>query len=158
MSLISVNEIAHKMRCDENTALILVLKAGGDKTGVDEEIWINFLRSFKNILTTGKLKGSRGIIICVRDDFKCHYCKNDKNLTYDHIIPRSKGGSNKHTNIVLACYTCNQLKGDLSVEDFLEKLKEKERIKKELQPLQPLTANLVDLLKFKGHVIKFGAD
>ncbi len=33
-------------------------------------------------------------------------------LTYDHILPRSKGGENIVSNVCLACYTCNQFKSD----------------------------------------------
>ena len=43
-----------------------------------------------------------------RDKFKCQYCgSNTKSLTFDHIIPRCKGGSLSWTNIVSACKTCN---------------------------------------------------
>lgn len=33
-------------------------------------------------------------------------------LTADHIIPKSKGGGNHHSNIQLMCKKCNELKGD----------------------------------------------
>lgn len=42
---------------------------------------------------------------------KCAYCGSDENLTLDHIIPRSKGGSNKITNVICACKECNNDKG-----------------------------------------------
>lgn len=157
MPLIPITEIARRMRCDIETAFLLVSKAGGDNTGINEEVWINFLRSFASILTPSKLKGSKGIIICARDDFRCHYCKSNKNLTYDHVIPKSKGGSNRHQNIVIACYDCNQLKGNLSVEEFWEKFREREELRQRSKS-ESLTTNLKDLLKFKGHVIKFGTD
>ena len=34
-------------------------------------------------------------------------CGHDKYLQYDHLIPRSKGGSNTENNIILKCRTCN---------------------------------------------------
>ncbi len=53
--------------------------------------------------------------VYVRDQGKCQYC-GDKvpraNLTYDHVIPRAKGGKTEWTNIVIACGTCNQKKGN----------------------------------------------
>ena len=51
---------------------------------------------------------------------KCAYCMVDLNITgfhADHVIPLSKGGHNTKDNIVLACPTCNQKKGDR--EDFI---------------------------------------
>ncbi len=49
----------------------------------------------------------------IRDNFTCQYCgKNlsDTKVTIDHIIPRTKGGKNKWTNTVTACFSCNNKK------------------------------------------------
>ncbi len=50
----------------------------------------------------------------------CVYC-GTKNvpLQIEHIIPRAKGGSNRISNLTLACDTCNKAKGTLSLEEFL---------------------------------------
>lgn len=42
---------------------------------------------------------------------KCAYCGSEENLTLDHITPRSKGGSDRITNLVCACSECNSSKG-----------------------------------------------
>lgn len=42
---------------------------------------------------------------------QCAYCGSEKNITLDHITPRSKGGSDKITNILCACKNCNASKG-----------------------------------------------
>jgi hypothetical protein len=42
---------------------------------------------------------------------KCAYCGSTENLTLDHITPRSKGGSERITNVLCACHSCNQSKG-----------------------------------------------
>ena len=48
--------------------------------------------------------------VYLRDNYICQYCKqmfSHKDLTLDHVIPRSKGGKTKWTNIVSACRKCN---------------------------------------------------
>lgn len=49
-----------------------------------------------------------------RDRFTCQYCARRfvmRELTYDHMIPRDKGGKTTWTNIVTACKPCNSVKG-----------------------------------------------
>ena len=58
-----------------------------------------------------------------RDGHKCQYCGTSKDLTLDHLIPRSKGGKSSWTNLVTACKKCNAKKGDFSVEKIGMKLK-----------------------------------
>jgi 5-methylcytosine-specific restriction endonuclease McrA len=50
-----------------------------------------------------------------RDHNTCQYCTKkftDKELTLDHILPKSRGGQNTGDNLVAACKKCNQKKGD----------------------------------------------
>ena len=56
-----------------------------------------------------------------RDGRKCAYCGNVKAERYelDHIVPRSRGGANRVSNLVVSCQDCNVSKGNQSVEDFL---------------------------------------
>ncbi|WP_395795301.1 RNA-guided endonuclease IscB [Aquimonas sp.] len=51
----------------------------------------------------------------------CAYC-NAKNLPLqiEHIVPRAAGGSNRVSNLTLACERCNTAKGMQRVEDFLK--------------------------------------
>lgn len=62
------------------------------------------------------------LAIWERDDYKCAYCgcqvfvnarecAPDK-ATLDHVHPRSRGGTNAQSNLVTACYDCNQRKAD----------------------------------------------
>jgi 5-methylcytosine-specific restriction endonuclease McrA len=51
----------------------------------------------------------------LRDGCTCQYCADSfkpKELTFDHVIPRSKGGETSWENIVAACRSCNARKGD----------------------------------------------
>tara|TARA_A100001011_G_scaffold399638_1_gene509264 strand:- start:1016 stop:1528 length:513 start_codon:yes stop_codon:yes gene_type:complete len=60
-----------------------------------------------------------------RDDYQCQYCSKylpDEKLTIDHIVPRSKGGSNTWLNLVTACKKCNQKKGNKALKDSGMKL------------------------------------
>lgn len=44
----------------------------------------------------------------------CHYCGEKflpKELTMDHIVPMSRGGTTTPGNVVAACLPCNQKKG-----------------------------------------------
>jgi 5-methylcytosine-specific restriction endonuclease McrA len=49
-----------------------------------------------------------------RDNGSCQYCGKRvtrAEATYDHVVPRSRGGHTDWTNIVIACMPCNQRKG-----------------------------------------------
>jgi len=50
-----------------------------------------------------------------RDGFECQYC-GDKfdtdRLTFDHVLPQSRGGATTWSNIVTCCGPCNRHKGD----------------------------------------------
>jgi len=48
--------------------------------------------------------------VFLRDRFKCQYCGepfSSSQLTFEHVIPRSRGGETSWTNIVAACNPCN---------------------------------------------------
>ncbi|MGK7937861.1 MAG: RNA-guided endonuclease IscB [Xenococcaceae cyanobacterium] len=53
---------------------------------------------------------------------KCTYCsKENVPLQVEHIVPLAKKGSNRISNLCLACAKCNQKKGTQSIEQFLAK-------------------------------------
>ncbi len=50
---------------------------------------------------------------------RCAYCgKKNIPLEIEHIIPRSRGGSNRVSNLVMACHECNQEKGNQTASEF----------------------------------------
>jgi len=50
---------------------------------------------------------------------KCAYCgKTNIPLEIEHIIPKSRGGSSRVSNLTIACHECNQAKGNQTAEEF----------------------------------------
>jgi len=53
--------------------------------------------------------------IYARDEYRCQYCGRKcsiDELTYDHVVPRSRGGRTSWDNIVSCCYVCNAKKAN----------------------------------------------
>jgi 5-methylcytosine-specific restriction endonuclease McrA len=61
--------------------------------------------------------------VFLRDRFVCQYCGGPRpapDLTFDHVVPRSRGGRTTWDNVVTACTDCNLRKGNkLPVESGL---------------------------------------
>lgn len=60
-----------------------------------------------------------------RDEYQCVYCGSQKELTIDHVLPRSRGGKNTWTNLVTCCSKCNHKKGNKTPEEANMKLRRK---------------------------------
>ena len=60
-----------------------------------------------------------------RDNNECVYCGSKKDLTIDHVIPRSKGGKNTWDNLVTCCSKCNLKKSDRTPEEAHMPLRKK---------------------------------
>lgn len=57
--------------------------------------------------------------VYLRDGHKCQYCGircGPRELTLDHVVPRSRGGKTTWKNVVTACVACNRKKGRDSPE------------------------------------------
>jgi len=53
-----------------------------------------------------------------RDDHRCQYCrKRGSDLTLDHVLPRSRGGSTSWENVVACCRACNARKRDRTPDE-----------------------------------------
>lgn len=56
--------------------------------------------------------------VFMRDNYNCQYCgKHVPKPTIDHIIPSSKFGKTNWYNVVTACHTCNNKKGDRTLKE-----------------------------------------
>jgi len=72
--------------------------------------------------------------VFLRDKFSCQYCGSNHELTFDHLLPRSRGGKTDWNNVVTACSTCNVKKGGRLFESSGMMLQQK--------PYQPSTEDL----------------
>jgi len=83
---------------------------------------VNAFRRHKN-----RVKFNRANIFA-RDRYSCQYCGEKgkmADLTYDHVIPRSRGGKTEWTNIATACLPCNSAKGNRTPAEASMKLRGK---------------------------------
>jgi len=104
--------------CDLFLKKIEVIEYSEDKTikGVHEEHLmpsvVRVLRKFDRRKI--RVKFSR-LNIYARDAFVCQYCAQrfpTELLTFDHVVPKSKGGKTTWDNIVTCCIPCNKGKAD----------------------------------------------
>jgi len=53
---------------------------------------------------------------------KCTYCQKENiPLQIEHVVPKAKGGTDRISNLCLACAQCNQKKGTKTIEEFLRR-------------------------------------
>ena len=76
----------------------------------------------------------RGYPVFKRDKFECTKCGSTQNLTIDHIIPRSLGGSNNFLNKQSLCARCNLDKGS-TVKCYTENKRVRKHVIFEMQRL-----------------------
>ena len=72
-------------------------------------------RIYINVRRRREASSMKRLRIYMRDKYRCQYCGEKKpagELTLDHILPRSRGGGNSPVNVVTACVSCNNRKGD----------------------------------------------
>ena len=72
--------------------------------------------------------------VFLRDGFACAYCGRAEDLTFDHVVPRSRGGRTSWDNIVAACSRCNLDKGGRTPEEAQMSLRRR--------PVRPTTWRL----------------
>lgn len=57
---------------------------------------------------------------------QCSYCEQkDIALEIEHVVPKSRGGSNRISNLCLACRTCNEEKDSMLLSEWLEVIQKK---------------------------------
>lgn len=87
-------------------------------TGHQSVMEINSIVAVKGFQRRGRKRGVPPLNnqeLFKRDGGICMYCGQGfapRELTRDHVIPRSRGGPNCWTNVVTSCKPCNNRKGD----------------------------------------------
>jgi hypothetical protein len=60
--------------------------------------------------------------LLLKHDYTCSYCDaKQAKFTKDHIVPKASGGSNRISNLTLACHDCNDKKSNMLIQVFLAK-------------------------------------
>lgn len=82
-----------------------------------------------------------------RDAHTCQYCGNKHDLTLDHILPKSRGGPDTWENLVTACKSCNNIKGNKTPKEAKMTLMNKPSKPHHLIYLKQFVTNLDDKWK-----------
>jgi 5-methylcytosine-specific restriction endonuclease McrA len=97
---------------------------------------------------------------------QCAYCgKSGVLLQIEHIVPRARGGSDRESNLTLACVRCNTAKGDQDVRQFLANdpdrlMRIMSSIKVSLAGASALNStrfSMVNMLESKGLIVEQGS-
>lgn len=75
------------------------------------EIALPSVVSLKTYVRPSRYPAFTRFNVFLRDCFECQYCNAREELTFDHLVPRSKGGLTLWDNVVTACSPCNLKKG-----------------------------------------------
>ena len=76
--------------------------------------------SLKAYVSTTRRPAFTRFNVFLRDSFRCQYCVakyRSEDLTFDHLVPRSRGGGTNWDNVVTACATCNLRKGNRTMQE-----------------------------------------
>ena len=80
---------------------------------------------------------------------KCFYCgKTVSDFEVEHMLPKSRGGSNRIDNLTLSCHDCNQKKDTLTAEEFIQQTLPAKKAAAKLKQLP----NEKRLFKYMAHM------
>ena len=85
------------------------------------EIRLPSVIALKDYVAPAKRPAFTRFNVFLRDRFVCQYCGSrfrPEDLTFDHVLPRSRGGRTTWENVVTACSGCNLAKGNRNPRDI----------------------------------------
>ena len=88
----------------------------------------------RDYVKPGRLAAFTRFNLFLRDEFACQYCGSKGELTFDHVLPRARGGRTTWENVVASCGPCNLRKGSRSLKQAGMRLRR--------QPARPTAAQL----------------
>ena len=95
---------------DERAREIILEAIEARRVLTDEPVIVQLLANVR--VPRMMLRPTRANIL-LRDEETCQYCgKHMRELTLDHVLPRSRGGQSTWENLVACCRACNGRKGN----------------------------------------------
>jgi len=97
-----------------------VLRGGYRVDGVRSRIEIPAIIAVEGLVRERQVPGICNELLFSRDGYMCLYCGvqfDRRNLSRDHVVPRSRGGPDSWENCVTACKRCNNHKRDRTPEE-----------------------------------------
>ncbi len=70
--------------------------------------------ALRDFIPSARMPAFTRFNVFLRDGFTCQYCEARRpapELTFDHVVPRARGGRTSWENVVTACGSCNLRKG-----------------------------------------------
>lgn len=98
----------------------VVLRGGYNRQGLRSELAIPAILATRSAQDADGVPALCRATLYARDQNICQYCGqrfHAQRLTYDHVIPRSRGGLHCWTNVVAACGPCNHFKDARTPEE-----------------------------------------
>lgn len=100
---------------DERVRRLIEEAINARRLSVDEPVIVQLLANVR--VPRMVLRPTRANIL-LRDEETCQYCgKHSRDLTLDHVVPRSRGGQSTWENLVACCRACNGRKGNRLLKD-----------------------------------------
>jgi 5-methylcytosine-specific restriction endonuclease McrA len=113
--------------CNVERAFLLVYLQKAEMISIDKLRTLRSVSSSFSMPSIIKLNSyvnspKKGVVLSrqnvfKRDSYKCVYCGDARDLTLDHVLPRSRKGGTTWENLVTACKSCNSKKGDHTPEE-----------------------------------------